>query len=127
MKLWPFSAKPSPDARSYTPEIGGGKQIAAPMRIASALRRRPSPQYAGELSPKRGMWVRHQDATGILTNIESGDVATVMLVDKKEGTNVLEIHVPAAELRQAYFDEIPEKRRPDQDRAAKFGYTRARK
>lgn len=61
---------------------------------------------------------------GILKDLEFGDVATVMLVDPKTGQNVLEVHTMASDLRQAWYDEIPEDRRPDYERAASFGYVK---
>lgn len=72
------------------------------------------------------MWVRWQNRTGILTNIEPGDIATVMIVDDIKGENVIEVHQPCNMLRQAYFEEIPTARRPDLKHAAKFGYTPSR-
>jgi hypothetical protein len=114
----------SPDARTHVVNVTGGRQIPKELRHSSQLRRRPVPHFNGEQSPKRGMWVVYQGRTGILTDLEAGDIATVMIVDSEEGTNVLEVHCPAAELRQAYHEEIPEKRRPHPDHSVKFGYTR---
>lgn len=122
MNIWPF--KRSPEARVHRPEIAGGRQIPAGIRQASALKRRATTQFAGDQSPRRGMWVRYQGRTGILTNIESGDVATVMLVDDDRGENVLEVHAPCADLRQAHYEELPAARRPSEVEAAKFGYLR---
>lgn len=93
-------------------------------RINSRLRRRATSMIGSEQPPSRGMWVHWQGRTGILTNLEPGDIATVMLVDDTKGENVLETHVHANELRQAYFEEIPKSRRPKADLAAALGYTR---
>lgn len=89
---------------------------------SSALRRRPTSIVGEEQPAKRGMWVRYRESVGILTNLESGDIATVMLVDDKLGLNVIEVHVPAAELRQALLKEIPAPRRPTAALAASMGY-----
>lgn len=124
MNIWPFKKPDRPEARVHRPSIAGGKQIAADVRHASALKRRATTQHAGDQSAKRGMWVRYHDRTGILTNIEPGDVATVMLVDMDKGENVLEVHVPCADLRQAHYEELPIARRPTEYEAAKFGYLR---
>lgn len=71
---------------------------------------------------RRGMWVVYSDKVGILTNVEGGNVATVVLTDHL-GVNTVEIHVNALELRQAWHDEIPASRRPDAELAQRFGYT----
>lgn len=112
-----------PDARTHAVEITGGRQIPAALRAESALRRRATSFHAGDQHPKRGMWVIWQNRPGILTNIERGDIGTVMLVDDVNGENLLEVHQPCSALRQAYFEEIPTKRRPDLKRALQFGYT----
>lgn len=116
----------SPDARAHVVEAKGGAKIPAHIAMASGLRRRPATSHEGTLlandqAPKRGMWVVYSGRTGILTNLETGDVATVMLVDE-QGFNSLEIHVPAGQLRQAWFEEIPEARRPAYKDAVRFGY-----
>jgi hypothetical protein len=113
----------SPDARAHVVHPAGGREIPSHVRNASALRRRVHPSHPLEQAPKRGMWVVHQGRTGILTHLEPGDVATVMLVDDL-GHNIIEIHVPAPLLRQAYFEEIPERRRLEYHEAQHFGYTR---
>lgn len=123
-KRRPVSAPTSPDVRTHVVNATGGRQLAAELRAGSALRRRTTPHFQDDQAPKRGMWVRYQDHTGILTNLEPGDVATVMIVDDMDGHNVLEMHVPATQLRQAYHDEIPVKRRPEPEHSAKFGYVR---
>lgn len=106
--------------RAVTPS--GGRQIDDDLRATSALKRR----LANDRRPKRGMWVWYKQAEriGILTNMEPGDICTVMLVDPKDGTNVLEIHLNGAELRQAYYDEIPEARRPSLKDCESLGYGR---
>lgn len=73
-----------------------------------------------------GMWVVYSDdmfpnKAGILTHINAEDVATVMLTTA-EGENLLEVRCHAGRLRQARFEEIPPKRRPDQDTARALGY-----
>lgn len=93
-------------------------------RINSQLRRRATSLVGSEQPPARGMWVRWQGRTGILTDLEAGDVATVMLVDDHKGENVLEVHAPAGDIRQAFYEEIPAKRRPHEAHAAALGYTR---
>ena len=75
-------------------------------------------------APERGMWMAHNGRPCILTNIEAGDVCTVMYVDPEMGTNVLEAHVPGSELRQADYTEIPIARRPAEDVCAVLGYGR---
>jgi hypothetical protein len=101
-------------------------RIPTHVAMTSALRRRATrtehgSQLRDDQAPKRGMWVMYQQRCGILTNLEAGDVATVMLVDDL-GLNAIEIHVPAKELRQAFFEEIPEPRRPTYAAAVRFGY-----
>lgn len=119
---------PNAQARVVTPSgsLGGGTKVPAHAAGASALRRRPTMHLHGTLirndqPPKRGMWVVYQQRTGILTMLELGDVATVMLVDEL-GLNAIEVHVPAKDLRQAWFEEIPEPRRPPYEDAVRFGY-----
>lgn len=75
--------------------------------------------------PERGMWVTYKEKPGILTNLEAGDVATVMMVDPEEGTNVMEIHVHGSELRQCLYTEIPARRRPYLEDAEALGYYRS--
>ena len=115
--MWPF-------ARKHAPTISGPRAIPAPVAIKSALRRRPTQSHPHEMPPSRGMWVRYRDRTGILSNLSTEDIATVMLVDPERGENVLEINVPASDLRQAWFDEIPLDRRPNPAQAATMGYHR---
>jgi len=97
---------------------------------SSSIRRRTTMTEHGsvlrpdEQHPKRGMWVRYGNRTGILTNLEAGDIATVMLVDDQDGTNSLEVHTPGSQIRQAYFEELPVARRPSYADAARFGYVR---
>lgn len=117
------SQTPSTAPRVQTVVARGGRNIPLVLRTASALRRRATSNMSTEQHPKRGMWVVLETQTGILTNLEPGDVATVMLVNE-DGLNVVEVHVPAAALRQAHFDEIPAPRRPSEELAAAMGYTR---
>lgn len=121
--MWPLNKKTS-NAQVHRPAIVGGRQIDPGLRLMSSLRRRSTQHVLTEQAPKRGMWVRYDERTGILTDLEPGDVATVMIVDQADGTNVVEIHVPATKLRQAWFEEIPETRRPTEESAIKFGYHR---
>lgn len=121
--MWPFN-KQGGTFNVHRPEISGGRQIDPGLRSVSALKRRTTQHVLTDQAPKRGMWVRYKERTGILTNIEPGDVATVMIVNQVDGTNVVEIHVMSNELRQAYFEEIPIGRRPDEAYAIKFGYCR---
>ena len=121
---------PNAQTRVVSPSGNVSGKFAAHVAGSSALRRRTTTSGAGsiitphEQAPKRGMWVRYSDRTGVLTNLEAGDIATVMLVDDVKGENVVEVHVPAAQLRQAYFDEIPAARRPTYDAGARLGYVR---
>lgn len=108
-------AQPARPVQVYTPVTDGARQIPAALRHGSALQR----HHGGP--PGRGMWVVYEARTGILTALEHGDIATVMLVDE-HGCNMLEVHAPAEKLRQAYFEEIPEKRRPDEAVARGMGY-----
>jgi hypothetical protein len=107
--------------RTHVVVPSGGTQIPAHVVSASYLRRRPTVHVANEQPPKRGMWVVLGDRVGILKNIEAGDIATVMIVDD-QGLNVVELHAPGANLRQAWYEEIPAARRPDYERAQRFGY-----
>jgi len=136
MKLWRriFGAEPAPPqgpfARKHIVEVDPTAKIPAHLATASALRRRMTVSAVGsvvtpqEQAPKRGMWVRWQSRTGILTKLESGDIATVMLVDDQLGQNVLEVHKQASELRQAYYEEIPSARRPVYDVGSRMGYVK---
>ena len=114
-------AKPAETPRSRIVIPSGGAQIPEYVAAGSKLRRRPTAHMAQDQAPRRGMWVVYQSRVGILTNLEPGDVATVMLVDDA-GRNSLEIHAQAAALRQAWFEEIPEPRRPMYEDAERFGY-----
>jgi hypothetical protein len=118
-----------PDAKTHTVNPTGSLsgRFAPQVVATSSLRRRTTRSGAGsilvahEQEPKRGMWVMYGERIGILTKLELGDVATVMLVDEK-GLNKIEVHVPAKDLRQAWFEEIPAARRPDYDHASRAGY-----
>lgn len=113
--------------RKHVVDVKGKKNIDAQTRAASTLRRRKANGDEGT-NPKRGMWVRFDDGssgrTGVLKDIEPGDIATVMLVDE-QGLNLLEIHCHAAQLRQAHYQEIPAPRRPAYSTAVALGYTGA--
>lgn len=119
----------NPDAKTHTVNPTGSLsgRFAPQVAATSALRRRTTRSAVGsilvahEQEPKRGMWVVYGARTGILTQLEVGDVATVMLVDG-QGFNSVEVHVPAKDLRQAWFEEIPAARRPDYDHASRAGY-----
>lgn len=116
-----LKAKPEP-VTHIVPAVPGGQQIPLEHTLRSALKRRPTSHVNAAQPAKRGMWVRYQGRTGILTNLEAGDVATVMLVDDEYGLNGIEVHVPSAELRQAWLNEIPARRRPEPEIAARMGY-----
>lgn len=111
----------------------GPRQIPQHLRNGSALRRNPTALRNYETPPKRGMWVYHNGAVGILTDLEPGDVAVVAVVDEVghnltrpantvTGTENVVVRVPAAELRQATVHEIPKARRPTAEHAANLGY-----
>jgi hypothetical protein len=112
------------EPKVHVPTIGGSTSIAKEVTHVSALQRRKVHHTDPQRFAKKGMWVRTSNSTGVLKDIEPGDVATVMLVDEQLGENVLEVHVPASSLRQAYYEEIPEARRPSHEHAIKFGYIR---
>lgn len=94
-----------------------------PKTLSSALRRRPTAAFPYHSPPRRGMWVRYGNQTGILTDISDADVASFTLVDE-QGLNVMPVRVPAHMIRQAYIDEIPAPRRPSPEKAAAMGYAR---
>jgi hypothetical protein len=56
-----------------------------------------------------GMWVVAAERVGVLKSMNEFGVCAVMLVDA-DGFNFVEMQVPAAELRQAKFSELPTKR-----------------
>jgi hypothetical protein len=70
---------------------------------------------------RKGMWVRYQDTTGIIARFE-GTNAEVHFVHPETGLTIARSMVPSGYLTQAGYDQIPEPRRPDPDRAAGFGY-----
>lgn len=76
--------------------------------------------------PQQGMWViwKSENKIGILVDMQKDDICTVMLVDPEEGTNVVHVNCLGADLRQAYYTEIPIKRRPAEDVCASLGYLR---
>lgn len=100
--------------RSIIQAITG--KIRTQFRVESAIKTRLN------RLPERGMWVTYKEKPAILTNIEAGDVVTIMMVDPEEGTNIVELHVPGSMLRQCLYTEIPTKRRPPEDVAASLGY-----
>ena len=116
--MWPFGK-----ARKHVPQVSGPRAIPTQVAVTSALRRRPTKSHPHEMPPARGMWVRYGDNTGILTDIGHHDIATVMLVDE-HGFNTAQVSVPSNVLRQAHFEEIPEKRRPHETVAVSMGYHR---
>jgi hypothetical protein len=67
------------------------------------------------------MWVRYGNQTGIIQKLTAGDTYTVMLVDSR-GENLEQIRVNGADLRQAYYEEIPPARRRPLEEAITFGY-----
>lgn len=119
---------PNAQTRVVTPAGNISGKFPEHVSAVSSLRRRTTISAQGsvlvphEQAPKRGMWVHYQGRTGILTNLEAGDIATVMLVDDEKGENVLEVHAPCSQLRQAFFEEIPQGRRPKYADAVRFGY-----
>lgn len=70
---------------------------------------------------RRGMWVRYQDVTGILTGIGASSIAEVMLVDDI-GENLKQVFVPLADVTRATYEQIPLPRRPTVDVALALGY-----
>jgi hypothetical protein len=121
----------SPDAKTHVVEVKGTTKLPPLLTVGSALRRRPTREMGGshlrnDQPPKRGMWVVYSGRTGIVKDLEPGDIYTVMLVDE-EGFNAIELHVPGAQLRQAWYEDIPEGRRPPLEHAVRFGYHRTPK
>lgn len=75
-------------------------------------------------SLRRGMWVTLRNSVrqyGVLTGLDSDGIARIMLV-KPDGTNNVEVDVPAVSVRQSTWQEIPEKRRPTRTLAHASGY-----
>lgn len=114
MKLFGINfSRRSPDARTH-----------------EVVAQSPAAQYdmprLAARSLRRGMWVfKHGfPRAGILTGLNSNDVATVMLV-QEDGTNFMEVNALASTLRQAAISEIPAARRklPDASFEA-MGYRR---
>lgn len=70
---------------------------------------------------RRGMWVRYQDVTGILTGIGASNIAEVMLVDAI-GENLKQIFVPLSDITRATYEQIPLPRRPTVEAARALGY-----
>lgn len=121
--LFKPSAPAAPTHVIHEVKISGRRDLPTDLRHASALKRRPTIHYSAHQSPKRGMWVRYQDRTGILTDLQEGDLAVIMLVDDQFGMNVLQITAAAQDVRQAHIHEIPEPRRPDKETAQRMGYS----
>jgi hypothetical protein len=73
---------------------------------------------------RRGMWVMRGKDIGILADFNPTNGAVeIHFCDPVEGTTVAkEMIFDLMLLRQAKLSEIPEKRRPTPERAAKFGY-----
>jgi len=68
-----------------------------------------------------GMWVTFKGEAGILTGLKADGQARVMLV-QADGTNLMPVLTKADWLRRAYYDEIPEARRPTPEIALERGY-----
>jgi len=96
---------------------GGTVHVIKPRGIASDYDRRLLRRY----NFRPGMWVTFEGEAGILTGLESDGVARVMLV-RSDGTNLLPVRQKADRLRRAYYDEIPEARRPTPEIALERGY-----
>lgn len=86
--------KPQPAARVH---------IVEPKAPVVNLKR----ESGGKFRP--GMWVVVSERVGILKSMNEFAVCAVMLTDA-DGGNVLEIQVPAPQLRQATRAELPAKR-----------------
>ena len=80
---------------------------------------------------RQGMWVMHGNKIGILngrkvqTNPEDGaevELAEVHYVDNISGETLTAVFVPYEELTQAGFDDIPQGRKPEKQKAARMGY-----
>ena len=75
-------------------------------------------------SLRRGMWVTLRNAVrqvGVLTGIDSDGIARIAMTNP-DGTFSVEVDVPAVSVRQATWQEIPEKRRPTRSAAHASGY-----
>ena len=109
------------------PRILEVKSTASPnidisLAVTSAFRRRGTTKTPLEQPPKRGMWVVFNNKVGILRDLLAGDLADIMLVEQDFGLNIQSLIVPANQLRQAWFEEIPRRRRPDLELARSLGY-----
>lgn len=74
---------------------------------------------------RRGMWVTIKGPSGkkaIVTALSPEGMARIMLVHPVSGENEIELDVPASSLRQAFYLEIPEQRRPHRKVAEPLGY-----
>lgn len=83
--------------------------------------------YTGQL--RIGMWVTDNNGkVGIVTNL-LGKFVELKYVDPVTGTNLTEgvielpeVRLPASNVRQSFWSEIPEKRKPDPAAALSKGY-----
>lgn len=74
---------------------------------------------------RNGMWVMHGERVGIIFELGRGEDlgrAIVHYVKPADGTTVGRDVVECKDLRQATLVEIPECRRPTEDRGARLGY-----
>jgi hypothetical protein len=97
----------------------GRVHVVDPVMPTSAYVKAELRQYG--LRPARWVVVDGTKA-GILTGLRDG-VARVMLVDW-DGFDIDVVERPAGDVRQAWYDEIPAKRRPDEARAVAMGYVK---
>jgi hypothetical protein len=109
--------------------------------VAKPVRNVVVPEIARSRGLRRGMWVVAQGQVGILVGLDYeegvGAVARVQLVDENgenkmhflELPNDQKIHTDlvikedSSRVIQATLNQIPAKRRPDRDVAARFGYS----
>lgn len=71
---------------------------------------------------RKGMWVRYEGRTGILTRAFNDATGEVHIVNDQGETILIEPHVTLLALAQASYEDIPEPRRPSEDVARKGGY-----
>lgn len=79
------------------------KHVVAPQRPTVNIAR----LTAGAL--RQGMWVAFGNKIGIIKDMDAQGIVLLMVTDS-DGNNVIEMQVPAAELRQAKRSELPKKR-----------------
>lgn len=72
-------------------------------------------------SLRKGMWVMHQRRVAVVSDLTTAQHPIIVYVDA-QGYALLTMRVPAVELRQAKYEEIPEPRRPSKERALELGY-----